>query len=483
MIKYIMKIKRIPIFFLLFFTIFFNLNSEEDINSVFHTTAKNGLEIFIIENFETPLVYIELAFKAGGKYQNENTYGLFHFYEHMLFKGNSLYTDSAQVYDAMSQMGVTNSNGTTASDYVNYYFTIPAKSFEKGIEFWANAIINPLFDKSEIEKEKKVVISEILDEKTNPYTKGFNQVFKSFFNDSEYLSPGGTPENVQSFTIDDLLAMKEKYYIPNNCAIFIYGAVEKNNALNIIENYFSNWKPSYEILKQQENKEKQTSKEKPMFKDNFYLIKNPQTAAILSINFIGPDTINSIEDTYKSDFLLNLLKSQNNKFLRTLNSIKVKDNENAIKNFSYEYLTTTKNGYISFNFWLNPNNDNLSDTITKIINYVTLKEIPEISNNLDYFSEYQYKTTKESLIDQQTLDNEYFTNYISFLRFFWAVASTDVALHYYDYLNKITKEDISNFVKKYLLNKNFSVALFINDNLYSNEIIKLQNLGYKILED
>ena len=268
-----MKIKRIPIFFLLFFTIFFNLNSEEDINSVFHTTAKNGLEIFIIENFETPLVYIELAFKAGGKYQNENTYGLFHFYEHMLFKGNSLYTDSAQVYDAMSQMGVTNSNGTTASDYVNYYFTIPAKSFEKGIEFWANAIINPLFDKSEIEKEKKVVISEILDEKTNPYTKGFNQVFKSFFNDSEYLSPGGTPENVQSFTIDDLLAMKEKYYIPNNCAIFIYGAVEKNNALNIIENYFSNWKPSYETLKQQENKEKQTSKEKPMFKDNFYLIK------------------------------------------------------------------------------------------------------------------------------------------------------------------------------------------------------------------
>ena len=183
------------------------------------------------------------------------------------------------------------------------------------------------------------------------------------------------------------------------------------------------------------------------------------------------------------NYTINLLKSQNNKFLRTLNSIKVKDNENAIKNFSYEYLTTTKNGYISFNFWLNPNNDNLADTITKIINYVTLKEIPEISNNLDYFSEYQYKTTKESLIDQQTLDNEYFTNYISFLRFFWAVASADVALHYYDYLNKITNEDISNFVKKYLLNKNFSVALFINDNLYSNEIIKLQNLGYKILED
>lgn len=476
-----MQNKKITVYFLLFFSIFINLFSQEYINSLFHTVDKNGLEIFIIENFETPLVYIEIAFKAGGKYQNEQSNGLFHFYEHMLFKGNSLYTDSAQVNNAMSQMGVTNYNGTTSSDYVNYYFTIPAKSFEKGIEFWANAIINPLFDENEIEKEKKVVISEILDDNANPYTKGFNQIIKTFFNDSEFHSPAGTKKNVQSFAFDDLIKMKNNYYVPNNCAIFICGAVKNKDALNIIENYFSNWKASADL--NQSKQKTTTSNIKHIFKDNFYLIKNPQTSAILSINFIGPNTTNSLEDTYKSDFLLNLFKSPNNKFIRILNSIKANDNQNAINNFSYEYLTTTKNGYISLNFWLNHNNDKLSETITKIVNYVTLKELPELSNNLDYFTEYQYKTTKELLIDQQTLDNEYFTNYISFLRFFWAVASTDVALNYYDYLDKITNEDISNFAKKYFLNKNFSVALFINEKLYESEMENFENLGYIILED
>ena len=113
-------------FLLIFISILSSIFAQEDTNQIFHTVAKNGLEIIILENYDTPLVYIELAFKAGGNYQTTENEGLFHLYEHMLFKGNSLYKNSAQINDAMSKLGVSGYNGTTASDYVNYFNYVTA---------------------------------------------------------------------------------------------------------------------------------------------------------------------------------------------------------------------------------------------------------------------------------------------------------------------------------------------------------------------
>ena len=53
-----------------------------------HEKLHNGLEVFTLENTSTPLVYIEIAVRAGGIAQTEETAGLFHLYEHMMFKGN-----------------------------------------------------------------------------------------------------------------------------------------------------------------------------------------------------------------------------------------------------------------------------------------------------------------------------------------------------------------------------------------------------------
>ena len=101
-----------------------------------------------------------------------------------------------------------------------------------------------------------------------------------------------------------------------------------------------------------------------------------------------------------------LLDTPNNKFLRSIKSLKADNNENAVNQFQFEYLTTTQNGTINLYFNLNPQNKKLDETILKIINYVTLKEFPEISKNEKYFSEYQYKTTKEKLIDRKIIEDE-----------------------------------------------------------------------------
>ncbi len=134
---------------------------ETPIDDLYEYKLDNGLSLFVAENHSVPLVYIEIAVKAGATTQTPETAGLFHLYEHMMFKGNELYPNSAAVQRAVKDMGVSKWNAYTEIDCVHYYFTLPSDQLENGMAFWNAAIRAPLMNEQELENEKKVVLSEI----------------------------------------------------------------------------------------------------------------------------------------------------------------------------------------------------------------------------------------------------------------------------------------------------------------------------------
>ena len=80
------------------------------------------------------------------------------------------------------------------------------------------------------------------------------------------------------------------------------------------------------------------------------------------------------------------------------------------------------------------------------------------------------------------IEDENPESYISFLRFYWAVASMDVGLTYYDKLNQISNENIMEFCNKYFLNKNFTVTVRLNDSAFLEESKNLENQGFILLK-
>ena len=52
-------------------------------------TLDNGLQVYLSVNKDEPRVQTNIAVRAGSKYDPEETTGLAHYLEHMLFKGNS----------------------------------------------------------------------------------------------------------------------------------------------------------------------------------------------------------------------------------------------------------------------------------------------------------------------------------------------------------------------------------------------------------
>jgi hypothetical protein len=80
------------------------------------------------------------------------------------------------------------------------------------------------------------------------------------------------------------------------------------------------------------------------------------------------------------------------------------------------------------------------------------------------------------------IEDENPENYISFLRFYWAVASMDVGLNYYNKLNEISNENITEFCNKYFLNKNFTVTVCLNESAFSEEAKILENQGFILIK-
>src|SRR5438105_2035027 len=182
------------------------------------STLPNGLEIIVVENRGVPLVTIEADVKNGSFTQGPEFEGLSHLYEHMFFKANGTYSNPDDFIGRASELGAE-FNGTTSEERVNYYLTVPADSVEGGLKFLAAALINPLFRKDELEREREVVIGEYDRNESSPFFKFSTEMGKALWTTAwSRKNPLGERAIIQSTTPEKMRAIQQRYYIPNNTA-------------------------------------------------------------------------------------------------------------------------------------------------------------------------------------------------------------------------------------------------------------------------
>ena len=128
---------------------------------VHHVRLENDLDVLIVEKHNAPLVTIEVAVKTGSIVEAPETNGLSHLYEHMFFKGNAALPTQEEYMARVSELGIR-FNGTTATERVNYFFTLPSRNFAAGMVFMRDALLQPRFDERELIAERKVVIGCLL---------------------------------------------------------------------------------------------------------------------------------------------------------------------------------------------------------------------------------------------------------------------------------------------------------------------------------
>ncbi len=441
-------------------------------------TLDNGLKVFVVENHTVPLVYIEIAVRSGAVDQTPQSAGLFHLYEHMMFKGNALYKDAAAVKKAMSDLGVAQWNGTTGIDRVNYFFTVPSDRLEEGMAFWNAAIRFPLMDKTEFENEKKVVLAEIEGSQAESSSKFFNYYISNFFKDAPYrCDAGGSFDAVRNATVEQLLAIKNQYYVPSNAALFIGGDVKPEEVKKLAEKIFGSWTNGQSVKKelppQQDVNPFSQLKKVVMSYDSL----SPQLVQY-QLSFRGPDTDYEIEDTYAADYLINLLEKPSGTFVQSL----VDDQSLGLPGPEYasaSYQTNRACGNFSYSMVAYTPESVIASNAEHFTELVRDKIIPSIYSDKSLYTKAQVKEIAENLEDSMLLNKETPEGILRNLSFWWSSASAD---YFYDYsknLQKVTMSQVQDFIEKYFYQRNPMLVVFVNPDVYEKEKENFKKAGFE----
>jgi predicted Zn-dependent peptidase len=205
---------------------------------VFKYRLDNGITV-ILEPIESVVsVSVGLWAKVGSRYEHSEQKGYAHFIEHMLFKGTEKHS-AREIARLVDQVGGQH-NAATNREYTCYYINIISDYLELPIDLLSEMYYKSLFDSSEIEKEKNVILEEIRMYEDAPDDLIHDLLMECMLSDHPLgHSILGNVNTVQGINRDKLLGFYDEYYKNNNCIFVIAGKFDERKARELTEKYFS----------------------------------------------------------------------------------------------------------------------------------------------------------------------------------------------------------------------------------------------------
>lgn len=437
----------------------------------------NGLSVFVKEDHKVPLAYIEIAVRAGGVTQRRDNTGIFHLYEHMMFKGNSLCKDSAAFQKALSELGVDDWNGTTGEHCVNYYFTIPSEDLKKGMEFWSAAIREPSMNPDEFEAEKKVVISEIQANLNSPGTILSSFFTKTFFPNAPWqLDPSGAVQTVQEASLDELKSIKEKYYVPNNAALFVGGDVDAKEVRRLAQEIFGGWRRgSFDF-----DSECAVQTQEPFDQTKFFVMPNeqvsPQIAQVM-VYYRGPDADFDRASTYPLDLFTSYLADHDSSFVKDV--FAQKDLQVISKDYvGGGYTTKRRTSTINFYAMMLEPERSIPARAKSFYQLVAQKLVPQYVSSKKIVGQKNIGIIKRTRANERLVKSELFQGVLEEARYWWTVCDKDYYYSYEKNMDKANDPAVAAALKKYVLDKNALVVTVVNPQIYASLKSEFDNEGF-----
>ena len=200
------------------------------------TVLDNGLTVITKEVHTAPVVTVQVWYKVGSRQEAPGVNGIAHQLEHMLFKGTK--ERPIQFGRLFSALG-SESNAFTSYDNTVYFGTVQREKLKALLTLEADRMQNSNIEAEQLDKEKRVVISELQGYENSPGYRLNRAVMRAAFPNQAYgLTVGGTKADVQKFTQEQVLNYYREYYSPENATLVVVGDFQTESALAAVKDTF-----------------------------------------------------------------------------------------------------------------------------------------------------------------------------------------------------------------------------------------------------
>ncbi|MFD1630114.1 M16 family metallopeptidase [Pseudopedobacter beijingensis] len=200
-------------------------------------TLKNGIRL-LFKYANSPISHCCLLINTGSRDEKPGEPGLAHFIEHLLFKGTKT-RNTNQILNRLEIVGA-DLNAYTTKEYTCLHSSFLNEYLERTIDLLADIAFNSVFPENEIEKEKGVIIDEILSYEDQP-EEAIADEFENILFKGHTLGENilGTRESVLKFNKKDVLDFLEKNYNTSEIVLAVCGNYKFSRILKKAEKYLN----------------------------------------------------------------------------------------------------------------------------------------------------------------------------------------------------------------------------------------------------
>lgn len=180
----------------------------------------NGLTV-IFEKRKGPVVAVASSVKFGAQYESEDIKGISHFMEHLIFKGTKKRSVEEIPREIEGRGGVI--NAFTSEEITSFWNKISNKYFKIGADVSRDLILNPLFEKKALERERVVILEEIKMFHDNPSTFVIEKIKEALYEKPFGMSIAGSLDTVSKLSRKNIMELFNSVYSSNNVVFSVVG--------------------------------------------------------------------------------------------------------------------------------------------------------------------------------------------------------------------------------------------------------------------
>ena len=434
------------------------LEKQKKDSSLFSYQLENGLEIYILEDPENPIIQVSYVAKAGFSVQTKENAGFPELASSLFFKSSSLNQNDIKVLQNLSS--------ELKSDSAIFRATCTLGNLEKSIALFSEAARNPSFTDEVLQSEYLSLKLRVQENINNELAYINSSIDNVLFNEpwkQDTVLYSGINQNLMIPEIRrNLQSIYTQFYTPEKSAIFITGAIKADSIYYLVKKYFESWNKSVFAVPETNSTLKNLETKKYVLKSNNFstdfnqlIIQYPKEGLFSDIKSCGTMQLASLALENSSQFKNAVVNTTSGLYDET-----------------YIYSGFTENGSASRVILqaLMLNNE-VSPTLQ-------VENILENINKGKVILESEFQEEKTKLLSQENSSRSDIKTLYNALVSSWGYGGTEYFYSYLDYIKTLNLSDVQS-----VFDFEPYIFLLVNSKTYSTFEEDFKNQGYVLLEN
>jgi zinc protease len=208
-------------------------------------TLSNGMQLFLLEDHELPLIHVSAMIRTGSVYEPADKIGLASITGTVMRTGGTTSRTGDEIDEQLEQIAASVETGIGRSSG-SASMSVLKEDVDTGLAVLADVLMNPAFRQDKIDLAKISARTGIARRNDNPGGIAYREYTKLIYGPDSVYARQTEYATIDNITRDDLVSFHRRFFHPNTTMLAVWGDFESEAMIAKIKDAFKDW-PKTEV--------------------------------------------------------------------------------------------------------------------------------------------------------------------------------------------------------------------------------------------